>query len=88
MFFDGVVETTEKNPGTLARYEAAIKGRMESPTIVEQCTYGFLNDSKVFFNSSTNNVVFLDGSGNYLTGFKLSPRTKQFDNSVNYGVLR
>ncbi|MBK5539710.1 hypothetical protein JFV28_02565 [Pseudomonas sp. TH05] len=46
----GVV-TTKKNSQTLAQYEAAIKTHMASPFTVKQGTYGFVKDSKVFFNS-------------------------------------
>nr|WP_310889555.1 colicin D domain-containing protein [Pseudomonas sp. 2hn] len=42
----------------------------------------------MFFNSTTNNAVVLDASGGFVTGFKLSPGTQQFDNFVKNGVLR
>ncbi|MFB4392839.1 MULTISPECIES: colicin D domain-containing protein [unclassified Pseudomonas] len=68
----GVV-TTKKNSETLAQYEPAIKAHMSSTSTIQQGTYGFVKDSKVFFNSSTNNAVVLDASGNFVTGFKFSP---------------
>ncbi|WP_242675398.1 colicin D domain-containing protein, partial [Phytopseudomonas dryadis] len=83
----GVV-TTKKNPETLAQYESAIKTHMASTSTTQQGTYGFVKDSKVFFNSTTNNAVVLDASGNFVTGFKLSPGTQQFDNFIKNGVLR
>ncbi|WP_461531872.1 colicin D domain-containing protein [Pseudomonas sp. 210_17 TE3656] len=83
----GVV-TTKKNPETIAQYESAIKAHMASTTTTQQGTYGFVKDSKVFFNSSTNNAVVLDASGNVVTGFKLSPGTQLFDNFIKNGVLR
>ncbi|WP_231993414.1 colicin D domain-containing protein [Pseudomonas syringae] len=83
----GVV-TTKKNPQTLAQYESAIKTHMASTSTAQQGTYGFVKDSKVFFNSNTNNAVVLDASGNFVTGFKLSPGTQQFDNFIKNGVLR
>ncbi|WP_252092528.1 colicin D domain-containing protein, partial [Pseudomonas sp. MWU13-3659] len=83
----GVV-TTKKNAETIAQYEAAIKSHMDSTSTVQQGTYGFVKGSKVFFNSSTNNAVVLDASGNFVTGFKLSPGTQQFDNFIKNGVLR
>ncbi|WP_192551905.1 DUF637 domain-containing protein [Pseudomonas sp. IzPS59] len=83
----GVV-TTKKNPETLAQYETAIKNHMESSSTSQQGTYGFVKDSKVFFNSTTNNAVVLDSAGNFVTGFKLSPNTQQFDNFIKNGVLR
>ncbi|MDI3275918.1 colicin D domain-containing protein, partial [Pseudomonas sp. AL03] len=83
----GVV-TTKKNSQTLAQYETAIKTHMASPSTVQQGTYGFVKDSKVFFNSATNNAVVLDNAGNFVTGFKLAPGTQQFDNFIKNGVLR
>ncbi|WP_235525435.1 colicin D domain-containing protein [Photorhabdus heterorhabditis] len=83
----GVI-TTKKNPETLRQYEKAIKSHMEDTTTVRQGTYGFVKDSKVFFNSNTNNAVVLDSSGNFVTGFKLTPGTPQYDNYIKNGVLR
>ena len=53
----GVI-TTMKNPQTLAQYEAAIKNHMNDIATIEKGVYGFVKDSKVFFNSKTNNAVF------------------------------
>ncbi|NIX91609.1 adhesin [Pseudomonas fulva] len=61
---------------------------MASPSTTQRGTYGFVKDSKVFFNSKTNNAVVLDASGNFVTGFKLAPGTQQFDNFIKNGVLR
>jgi len=83
----GVV-TTKKNPETLAQFESAIKAHMSSTATVQQGTYGFVKDSKVFFNSTTNNAVVVDGAGNFVTGFKLAPGTQQFENFIKNGVLR
>lgn len=55
---------------------------------MQKGTYGFVKDSKVFFNSNTNNAVVLDKAGDFVTGFKLSPGTKQFENFMNNGLLR
>nr|WP_024560418.1 VENN motif pre-toxin domain-containing protein [Franconibacter pulveris] len=54
------VMTTKKNPETLSQYEAAIRNHMGDTATVEQGSYGFVKDSKVFFNSATNNAVVLD----------------------------
>src|SRR5690606_14123679 len=83
----GVV-TTKKNPETLAQFESAIKAHMSSTATVQQGTYGFVKDSKVFFNSTANNAVVVDGAGNFVTGFKLAPGTQQFENFIKNGVLR
>lgn len=83
----GVV-TTKKNPETLTQYETAVKAHMASTSTAQQGTYGFVKDSKVFFNSTTTNAVVLDASGDFVTGFKLAPGTQQFDNFIKNGVLR
>uniref|UniRef100_UPI001EF68543 colicin D domain-containing protein n=1 Tax=Snodgrassella communis TaxID=2946699 RepID=UPI001EF68543 len=80
--------TTKKNPETLSQYEAAIKNHMGNTATKSQGTYGFVTDSKVFFNPNTNNVVVIDKSGNFVTGFKLVPGTPQYDNYMKNGVLR
>ncbi|WP_440779175.1 colicin D domain-containing protein [Pseudomonas syringae] len=82
------IMTTKKNPATIAQYESAIRAHMGSASTAQQGTYGFVKDSKVFFNSNTNNAVVLDASGNFVTGFKLAPGTQQFDNFIKNGVLR
>ena len=61
---------------------------MSSASTVQQGTYGFVKDSKVFFNTATNNAVVVDGAGNFVTGFKLSPGTQQYENFIKNGVLR
>ncbi len=82
------LNTTKKNPKTIAEFGSAIKGHLQSTETVQSGTYGFVDNSKVFFNSKTNNAVVLDNSGNFVTGFKLAPGTKQFDNFMKNGVLR
>nr|WP_261373133.1 colicin D domain-containing protein [Yersinia bercovieri] len=82
------VVTTKKNPETLKQYEAAIKNHMDDTTTFEKGTYGFVKDSKVFFNPTTNNAVVIDKSGKFITGFKVIPGTPQYDNFMKNGVLR
>ena len=83
----GIV-TTKKNSETLAQFESAIKAHMSSASTVQQGTYGFVKDSKVFFNTETNNAVVVDGAGNFVTGFKLLPGSQQYENFIKNGVLR
>lgn len=83
----GVI-TTKKNADTLSQYETAIKNHMGDTATKSKGTYGFVDDFKVFFNSKTNNVVVLDKSGNFVTGFKLTPDTSQYENYIKNGVLR
>ncbi|WP_039051213.1 hemagglutinin repeat-containing protein [Comamonas thiooxydans] len=83
----GVI-TTKKNPDTLNQFGAAIESHMNSPSTIAHGTYGFVKDSKVFFDPQTNNVVILDEKGSFVTGFKLSPGTPQYENYMKNGVLR
>jgi len=82
------IETTKKNPATLKQYASAIESHMEDIATAEKGTYGFVKDSKVYFNSNTNNAVVLDKSGGFVTGFKLTPGTPQYENYIKNGVLR
>jgi filamentous hemagglutinin len=61
---------------------------MEDIATAEKGTYGFVKDSRVYFNSNTNNAVVLDKSGGFVTGFKLTPGTPQYENYIKNGVLR
>ena len=82
------ITTTKKNAETLSQYETAIKSHMGDKATKPLGTYGFVTDSKVFFNSNTNNVVVLDKSSNFVTGFKITPGTPQYENYMKNGVLR
>ncbi len=82
------VNTTKKNPLTLAEFQNAITSHLNDAATVQKGTYGLVKDSKVFFNPNTNNVVVLDNAGNFVTGFKLDPGTPQFNNFITNGFLR
>ncbi len=82
------VNSTKKNPETLADFERALQSHLSDGATVHQGTYGFVKDSRVFFNSNTNNAVVLDASDNFVTGFRLAPGTPQFENYLQNGVLR
>lgn len=58
----GVI-TTKKSPEILAQYESANETQTGSTSTTQHGKYGFVKDSKVFFNSTTNNAVVLDASG-------------------------
>ncbi|WP_413454049.1 VENN motif pre-toxin domain-containing protein [Erwinia persicina] len=82
------IVTTKKNPETLKQYETAIKSHLDDAATTENGTYGFVKDSKVFFNSNTNNAVVIDKSDEFITGFKVIPGTPQYDNYMKNGILR
>ena len=83
----GVI-TTKKNSDTIAEYQAAIKSHLDNKMTYEHGTYLLVPESKVFFNPQTNNVVVIDKSGNFVSGWKLDPQTKQYENFINNGTLR
>lgn len=83
----GVV-TTKKNGDTIAEYQTAIKSHLDNTNTYEHGTYLLVPESKVFFNSQTNNVVVVDKAGNFVSGWKLDPQTKQYENFMNSGTLR
>lgn len=72
----------------LKQYETAIKNHLNDKSTSENGTYGFVKDSRVFFNPNTNNAVAIDKSGEFITGFKVIPGTPQYDNYMKNGVLR
>ena len=82
------ITTTKKNPETIKQFETAIKNHMDDKATFEKGTYGFVKDSKVYFNPTTNNAVVIDKSGEFITGFKVMPGTPQYDNFMKNGVLR
>ncbi|TDT00503.1 colicin D [Erwinia rhapontici] len=83
----GVV-TTKKNGDTIIEYQTAIKLHLDNTKTYEHGTYLLVPGSKVFFNPKTNNVVVVDKTGNFVSGWKLAPQTKQYENFMNNGTLR
>ncbi|KAB7780777.1 adhesin [Xanthomonas sp. LMG 12460] len=83
----GIIEA-RKNPQTVEQFRLALERHMNSPDTVENGTYGFSKGSRVFFNAQTNNVVVVDDQGSFVTGFKLYPGSRQFENFIKNGVLR
>lgn len=84
---DFVVSITKKKLDAFKQYETAIKNHLNDKTTSENGTYGFVQDSRVFFNPNTNNAVVIDKSSEFITGFKVIPGTPQYDNYMKNGVL-
>lgn len=82
------ISTTKKNPDTILQFGIAINSHMLDAATVQKGTYGFVKDSKIFFNPGTNNVVVLDSAGTFVTGFKIYPNTSQYVKFMADGVLR
>ena len=83
----GVI-TTKKNGDTIVQYQTAIKSHLDDKTTYEHGTYLLVPESKVFFNPQTNNVVVVDKYDNFVSGWRLDPKTKQYENFINNGALK
>ena len=82
------ITTTKRNSQTLALFQKAIQGHLDDAATVVKGTYGWVKDSVVHFNPNTNIVVVLDKAGNFVSGWKLLPGTKQFENFIKNGLLQ
>lgn len=82
------VSTTKKNPETLKQYQSALQSHLDDAATYQHGTYQYVPNSVVHFNPTTNNVVVLSNSNDFVTGWKLSPGTPQFENFLKNGVLR
>jgi RHS repeat-associated protein len=82
------ITTTKRNRETFAQFELKINNHLSDPNTIHKGTYGWVDDSKVFYNSKTNNAVVLDKSDNFVTGFKLAPGTKQYEKYMKDGHLQ
>ncbi|AMK33657.1 colicin/pyosin nuclease family protein [Pseudomonas putida] len=82
------VADTKKNSETLAEFRDAVQAHLKDSGTIEKGTYLYAEGSKVYFNSTTKNVVVLDSAGNFLSGWKLVPGTPQYDNYISTGKLK
>jgi filamentous hemagglutinin len=82
------ITTTKRNPTTLAEFQGAITKHLDDAGTVVKGTYGWLPDSVVHFNPSTNLAVVLDKAGNFVTGWRLTPGTAQFEKFIKDGFLK
>lgn len=82
------ITTTKRNPKTLVEFQAAITKHLDDAGTVVKGTYGWLADSVVHFNPKTNLVVVLDKAGNFVTGWRLTPGTAQFEKFIKDGFLK
>jgi hypothetical protein len=76
------------NAANANKFKDVLQKHLKDPATTERGTYGLSVNSKVFYNSRTRNVVVLDNSGNFLTGFKLKPNTPQYRQFIEKGYLR
>jgi len=81
------VNTTKKNPETLQEYGKAIESHLDDPNTIQHGTYIHSPGSTVYYNNATNNVVVVDSGGNFVSGWKLDPSTKQYSDYINNGKL-
>ncbi|MFC0228385.1 S-type pyocin domain-containing protein [Serratia aquatilis] len=81
------INDTKKNRETLTKFRDALEVHLADKGTVEKGTYIREKDSKVFFNSKTNNAVVIKKDGSFSTGMKLKPGTPQYKNYIEKGVL-
>lgn len=82
------INDTKKNRETLTKFRDAIEAHLEDKGTVEKGTYLLVEDSKVFFNSKTNNVVVTSKDGSFISGWKLDVTSQQYKNYIEKGILR
>lgn len=75
MYF--VCNDTKKNRQTLTKLRDATEVHLQGKGTVEKGTYLLVKDSKVFFNSKTNNVVVIRKNGSSISGWKLKTTWKK-----------
>lgn len=81
------ISDTKINSETLAKFRDAIEAHLSDRNTKEKGTYIREKDSKVYFNSETNNAVVIKKDGSFSTGMKLVPGTPQYRNYIEKGVL-
>ncbi|HAT3915696.1 TPA: hypothetical protein I9Y38_005229 [Klebsiella oxytoca] len=81
------ISDTKINSETLAKFRDAIEAHLSDKNTKEKGTYIREKDSKVYFNSETNNAVVIKKDGSFSTGMKLVPGTPQYRNYIEKGVL-
>jgi hypothetical protein len=82
------VSDTKKNRETLTEFRDAIDKHLADKGTIEKGTYLLVKDSRVFFNSRTNNVVVISKDNSFVSGWKLEKNTQQYKNYIEKGILR
>lgn len=82
------IADTKKNRETLTEFRDAIDKHLADKGTIEKGTYLLVKDSKVFFNSRTNNVVVISKDNSFISGWKLEKNTQQYKNYIEKGILR
>ncbi|EDZ6645208.1 colicin-D [Salmonella enterica] len=82
------IDDTKKNRETLTKFRDVIEAHLIDKETIKKGTYLPEKDSEVFFNSKTNNVVILNKDGNFVSGWKLTPGTPQYDVYTKTGNLK
>ncbi|END3207080.1 S-type pyocin domain-containing protein [Salmonella enterica] len=82
------INDTKKNRETLTKFRDAIEAHLADKGTVEKGTYLHEKESKVFFNSKTNNVVILKKNGDFISGWHLTVGTPQYEVYIKTGNLK
>ncbi|VDR24480.1 Colicin-D [Raoultella terrigena] len=69
------ISDTKINSETLAKFRDAIEAHLADKDTVEQGTYRREKGAKVYFNSTTNNVVILDKNGDFISTWNPIPNS-------------
>ncbi|HHT7587566.1 S-type pyocin domain-containing protein [Klebsiella michiganensis] len=81
------ISDTRINSETLAKFRDAVEAHLSDKNTKEKGTYIREKDSKVYFNSGTNDSVVINKNGSFSTGMKLVPGTPQYRNYIEKAVL-
>ena len=82
------ITTPKRNPTTLADFQAAIESHLADVATIQNGTYLYVPGSKVFYNPITNLIVILDRDDAFVSGWRLSPGSPQWNKLIVDGVLR
>ncbi|MFJ4392201.1 S-type pyocin domain-containing protein [Pseudomonas soli] len=82
------ITASQKNSETLSVFRDAILAHLKEKNTLTKGTYLYEKDSTVHFNSTTLNVVILSASGDFISGWKLTPETPQYETYISTGVLK
>jgi filamentous hemagglutinin len=82
------ITTLKRNPTTLALYQADSESHLADVATIQNGTYLYVPGSKVFYNPITNLIVILDRDDAFVSGWRLTPGSPQWNKLIIDGVLR
>jgi filamentous hemagglutinin len=82
------ITTPKRNPTTPALYQAAIESHLADVATIQNGSYLYVPGSKVFYNPITNLIVIQDGDDAFVSGWRLTLGSPQWNELIIDGVLR